>query len=212
MRKTSLSSKALFQHVLTVVILSNTEIHRAIDDGRLEIKPEPQPRHPTAEDSRPCPYDTTSVDLRLGDTISIPTRGPFAYDLRTGGLASFLSKNCDHIKIDPHGYSLEPNTFALGKTLEHIKLPIGSGRQSLAGRIEGKSSFARCGLLIHFTAPTVHADWDGTLTLEMKNLGNCAIILYPEMPICQLILKEVLGQPNPNPSQFHGQTTPSGIG
>ena len=190
-----LSLKALLQDVHAVVILSNTEIQKAIDDGRLEILPEPQPRQPTPGDSRPCPYDTTSVDLRLGDTISIPpTKGPFAYDLRKGGLASFLSKNCEHIKIDSHGYSLEPNTFALGKTLEHIKLPIGSGRQSLAGRIEGKSSFARCGLLVHFTAPTVHADWDGTLTLEMKNLGNCAIILYPEMPICQLILEEVLGQ------------------
>ncbi len=213
MRKTSLSSKALPEYLLIIVILSNTEIQKAIDNGRLEIQPEPQPRRPTPGDSRSCPYDTTSVDLRLGDTISIPpTDAPFAYDLRKPGLASFLSKNCEHIRMGPHGYSLQPNTFALGQTLEHIKLPICSDRPSLAGRIEGKSSFARCGLLVHFTAPTVHADWDGTLTLEMKNLGNCPITLYPEMPICQLILEEVLGVPHPNPSQFHGQTTPSGTG
>lgn len=194
------------------MILSNTEIQKAIDDGRLEIKPEPQPRRPTPGDSRPCPYDTTSVDLRLGDTISIPKGGPYAYDLRKSGLASFLSDNCTHITIDSTGYPLPPNTFALGKTLEHIKLPINSGKRSLAARIEGKSSFARCGLLVHFTAPTVHSDWDGTLTLEMKNLGACDITLYPGMSICQLILEEVLGDPTPNPSQFHGQTTPAGTG
>ena len=190
------------------MILSNTEIQKAIDDGRLEIEPEPRPRRPTPGD--PSPYDTTSVDLRLGDTILVPKEGPYAYDLRKGGLASFLNDNCDHFAIPPSGYPLEPDRFALGRTLERIKLPIRPGRQSLAARIEGKSSFARCGLLVHFTAPTVHADWDGTLTLEMKNLGVCAVTLYPGMPICQLILEEVLGEPTPNPSQFHGQTTPSG--
>lgn len=194
------------------MILSNTEIQKAIDEGRLTITPDPQPRRPTLGDSRSCPYDTTSVDLRLGDTLSIPKEGPYTFDLQKRGLASFLSDNCEHIKLDSRGYALPPNTFALGKTLEHIKLPINSGQRSLAARIEGKSSFARCGLLVHFTAPTVHADWDGTLTLEMKNLGVCAITLYPEMPICQLILEEVLGEPYPNPSQFHGQTTPSGTG
>lgn len=65
----------------------------------------------------------------------------------------------------------------------------------LAARIEGKSSFARCGLLVHFTAPTVHAGWKGRLTLEIKNLGSNPVTLYQGMPICQLILEEVLGIP-----------------
>lgn len=215
MRQILLSCDSIFElsfpnaHA-AAVILSNIEIQKAIDDGRLEITPEPHPRHPTPEDPDSCPYDTTSVDLQLGNIILVPKKGPYAYDLREGGLASFLSDNCEHFKITPNGYSLRPNTFALGSTLERIKLPILPGRQSLAARIEGKSSFARCGLLVHFTAPTVHADWDGTLTLEMKNLGVCPITLYPGMPICQLILEEVLGEPTSNPSQFRGQTTPSG--
>lgn len=215
MRQTSLNCDPFFDFSFpgthaAAVILSNTAIQKAIDDGRLEITPEPRPRHPTPEDPDPCPYNTTSVDLRLGETIPVPKTGPYAYDLRKGGLAPFLSDNCKHFEITPNGYSLAPNTFALGSTLERIKLPIRPGKQSLAARIEGKSSFARCGLLVHFTAPTVHAGWDGTLTLEMKNLGVCAITLYPEMPICQLILEEVLGEPTSNPSQFHGQTTPAG--
>jgi dCTP deaminase len=82
--------------------------------------------------------------------------------------------------------------------------------QSLAARIEGKSSLARCGLLVHFTAPTVHAGYDGPLALEMINLGNVGISLFPAMPIAQLILETVVGDPEENPSQFQGQTTPVG--
>lgn len=193
------------------MVLSNIEIQNALDQGRLIIDPEPKPRSPTSTNPD-CPYDTTSVNLQLGDTISIPRSGPFAYNLRKPGIAKFLSQNCDHVKIDPAGgYTLNPNKFILGETLERIKLPIIPGVPALAARIEGKSSFARCGLLVHFTAPTVHAGWDGKLTLEMIILGNTDIVLFTGMKICQLILEEVKGTPFPNPSQFHGQAIPSGL-
>jgi dCTP deaminase len=189
------------------MILSNIEIQKAIDDRRLIIDPDPQPRgceHPT------CPYDTTAVDLHLGNSISIPRAGPFAYDLRQPGIATFLSRNCDHIEVPVGGYVLAPKVFVLGTTLERVCLPIIQG-QTLAARIEGKSSFARCGLLVHFTAPTVHAGFEGTLTLEMINLGSAGISLFAGMPICQLILEVVAGDPQAHPSQFQGQATPSGI-
>jgi len=192
------------------MILSNVEIQRAIDQGVLVIRPEPLPRTPSASNPQPCPYDTTSVDLRLGNTISTPISGSFAYDLRIPGFASFLSRNCKDVTLNQGGYALQSNEFVLGTTLEEIELPIVPGARVLAGRIEGKSSFARCGLLVHFTAPTVHAGWKGPLTLEIKNLGANPITLYPDMPICQLILEEVSGTPFPNPSQFQGQTTPAG--
>ncbi len=193
------------------MILSNTEIYNALDQGQLVIDPEPKPRLPTSSNPD-CPYDTTSIDLRLGNSISIPKPGPYSYNLRKPGIARFLSQNCDHVTIDPAGgYTLKPNKFILGETLERVKLPILPGVTTLAARIEGKSSFARCGLLVHFTAPTVHTGWDGKLTLEMIILGNTDIVLFPEMKICQLILEEVKGTPLPNPSQFHGQTIPSGL-
>jgi dCTP deaminase len=188
------------------MILSNVEIQRALDEGRLIIDPEPLPRN---VDSPFCPYDTTAVDLHLGNSISIPRSGPFAYDLRKPGIATFLSHNCQHVDLPAGGYVLEPRLFVLGKTLGKVTLPIVQG-QTLAARIEGKSSFARCGLLVHFTAPTVHAGFEGTLTLEMINLGNAGISLFSGMPICQLILETVSGDPEANPSQFQGQSTPSG--
>jgi deoxycytidine triphosphate deaminase len=49
------------------MILSNVEIQRALDEGRLIIRPEPSPRQPPANGVGECPYNTTSVDLRLGD-------------------------------------------------------------------------------------------------------------------------------------------------
>jgi len=98
----------------------------------------------------------------------------------------------------------------LGKTLERVELPILTEGTSLAARIEGKSSFARCGLLVHFTAPTIHAGFKGTFTVELINLGTLDIALYPNMPFCQLIVEQVYRSPFGNESQFHGQVTPGG--
>lgn len=186
------------------MILSNLEIHKAIDEGRLIITPDPQPRN--CEETG-CPYDTTAVDLHLGSSLSVPKSGAFNYDLSRGGIATFLARNSEHLEIPAAGYVLKPHLFVLGRTQERVTLPITGG---LAARIEGKSSFARCGLLIHFTAPTVHAGFDGTLTLEMINLGNAGITLYKDMSICQLILETVSGDPQAHPSQFQGQATPAG--
>src|SRR5690349_24561447 len=97
--------------------------------------------------------------------------------------------------------AVEPKNFVLGITTERVGLPLIPGK-TLAARIEGKSSVARCGILVHFTAPTVHAGWDGPLALEMINLGSADFTLKPGMAICQLILELVHGDPQPNPSQF----------
>lgn len=189
------------------MILSNIEIQKAIDEGRLKISPDPQPRSPEFSD---CPYDSTAVDLHLGNALSIPQRGPYTFDLRGGGIAGFLAKTSKQVIIPEEGYALKPSQFTLGVTAERITLPILPDGKSLAARIEGKSSLARCGLLVHFTAPTVHAGFDGTLTLEMINLGVVDISLFPGLAIAQLILEAVEGDPLANPSQFQGQSTPPG--
>jgi dCTP deaminase len=164
-------------------------------------------------DQPDCPYNNTSVDLRLAPRLSIPEKGPYTFDLRHGGIAKFLGENSREVVIDPAGgFSLQPHQFVLGQTLEYIDLPIPEreGIAPLSARIEGRSSFARCGLLVHFTAPTVHAGFSGQLTLEMINLGRSPITLYSEQPICQLILELVESLPFDNPSQFQGQSSPPG--
>lgn len=124
------------------MILSNRAIHEALDAGDLAIDPEPSPRFPTS--GAHCPYDTCSVNLRLGSRLSIPKEDkPFAFDLRRGKIAAFLADVYREIEIDPQGgYTLEPNLFILGNTRERVSLPIREGRPCYAARIEGRSSFA----------------------------------------------------------------------
>src|SRR5882724_1477010 len=136
------------------MILCNLEMQRAIDEGRLIISPEPTPRTREVAGGH-CPYDTHSVDLRLADEISVPIdEGVASIDLaRPGKIAAFISRNSTNRTIsEEQPFNLGPRRFVLGKTLERIALPIPTtGEVCLAARIEGKSSRARFGLLIHFT-------------------------------------------------------------
>ncbi len=194
------------------MILSNVEIQRAIDEKRLLIDPEPMPRQPTGAANEACPYQTSSVDLRLGDQISYFKEGlPLDINLSRGGFARLFGPMSESQTIvDGQPFVLRPNRLVLGRTLEKVTLPIIANGQSLAARVEGKSSYARCGLLVHFTAPTIHSGFSGTVTLELINLGPCNIALYPGTPICQLILETVSGVPFRNDSQFQNQARPGG--
>ena len=76
---------------------------------------------------------------------------------------------------------LHPGEFILGSTQERVTLP-----DDLVARLEGKSSLGRLGLLIHSTAGFVDAGWDGYLTLELSNVANLPITVYPGMKIGQI--------------------------
>ena len=84
-----------------------------------------------------------------------------------------------------------PDKFVLGITREYVELPR---RSKIAARVEGRSTLARLGLVVHLTAPTIHAGFSGNIVLEMYNLGKFKLILRPgRLAICQLIF-ERLGQ------------------
>ena len=78
-------------------------------------------------------------------------------------------------------FILHPGEFVLGSTLEHVGLP-----DDLVARLEGKSSLGRLGLLIHSTAGFVDCGFQGHLTLELSNVANLPITLYPGMKIGQI--------------------------
>lgn len=187
------------------MILSNAEIQEALDAGFITISPEPEPRGHT--EGAECPYQTTAVDLRLdkhitrikddlGITMDL-TRGSFARLMKCAGI--YLELN------DEQPFHLAPGRLAIGRTVETISLPLPSpdaGQPCFAARIEGRSSLARCGLLVHFTAPTIHAGYNGRITLEMYNLGAYPITLKAGDYVCQLIIEQVIGTPFRNDSQF----------
>jgi dCTP deaminase len=82
---------------------------------------------------------------------------------------------------DGEAFILHPGEFVLGATSERVALP-----NDLVGRLEGKSSLGRLGLLIHTTAGFVDPGFDGYLTLEFSNVANLPITVYPGMKIGQI--------------------------
>lgn len=191
------------------MILSNIEIVKAIQSQKIEIEPL------AGVDPALPPFNTSSVDLRLAPDISVP-KVDAGVTLRPsrGRLAQILASNSEtHVITPARPFLLAPNCFILGKTRERVNFPIpeDSSNVCYSARVEGKSSLARCGVLVHFTAPTIHAGFEGTITLEIINLGPYDILLEADTYICQLIIEEVKGTPILTPSQFRGQTTPIGI-
>lgn len=188
------------------MILSNVEILSGLKAGLFTVD------DLAGDDPSKPPFNTSAVDLRLANEILVPAKGPVAFDLRVPGIASFLAKNSDcHTITDKQPYTLKPNEFVLAKTIERVDFPMIPGEFCHSARVEGKSSLARCGLIVHFTAPTIHAGFNGTITLEMMNFGPMNFLLFPGMYICQLIIEQVKGIPANAPNQFKGQDTAAGI-
>jgi len=120
------------------------------------------------------------------------------------------------VEVEEDGaFILHPGEFVLGSTLERVALG-----NDLVARLEGKSSLGRLGLLIHSTAGFVDAGWDGHLTLELSNVANLPIAIYPGMKIGQISFLQMSteaewpygsdetrskyrGQQGPTPSRYY---------
>ncbi len=111
---------------------------------------------------------------------------------------------------DDDPFVLHPGEFVLGSTYEAVRLP-----EDLAGRLEGKSSLGRLGLLTHSTAGFIDPGFFGHITLELSNVANLPITLWPGMKIGQLCLFR-LSSPAEHPygskragSRYQGQRGPT---
>lgn len=128
-----------------------------------------------------------SVDLRLGCTFVVPNRSqlplldPHAVDYKSQK-ARYMEKV--YINIGEF-FILHPRQFVLGSTLEWIHMP-----RDLAAYVIGRSTWGRDGLIIA-TAAGVHPGYIGTLTLELTNLGEVPLKLYPGERYAQLFFQDV---------------------
>jgi len=86
-------------------------------------------------------------------------------------------------------FILQPNDFALALTREDFQLP-----NDLMGRLDGRSSLGRLGLVVHSTAARFDPGWSGKAVMELGNLGVMPVILYEGMRICALTF-ETLSSP-----------------
>jgi dCTP deaminase len=177
------------------VVLSDRTIRRLLGEGRIEIEP----------------YDESllqpsSVDVRVDRYFRVfhNARYPFI-DVREP-----QEDLTELVEADTEPFILHPGEFVLGSTLERIRLP-----DDLVARLEGKSSLGRLGLLIHSTAGFIDPGWNGHVTLELSNVANLPITIYPEMKIGQLSFVQ-LSEPAEMPygsgglgSKYQGQRGPT---
>ena len=149
------------------MILSDHSIKAALAEGRIEIDPLGE-----------AAVQPSSVDLRADRYFRVFRN----HTLGHIDVKKHLEDLTELVEIDLDGvFILHPGEFVLGSTLERVRLP-----NDLVARLEGKSSLGRLGLLIHSTAGFVDAGWNGQLTLELSNVANLPITLYPGMKIGQI--------------------------
>ena len=149
------------------MVLSDRDIRAEIAAKRIVIDP-----------YLPEAVQPSSVDLHLDRRFRVFRNSRYPYiDVRTDQpeLTELVEIGGD----DP--FILHPGEFVLGSTFERVELP-----NDLVARLEGKSSLGRLGLLIHSTAGYVDPGWDGNLTLELSNVANLPITIYPGMKIGQI--------------------------
>jgi dCTP deaminase len=149
------------------MILSDRTIREQLATGRIGIDP--------LDES--C-IQPSSVDLRLDRLFRVFLNHTMSViDVRKD-----LSDLTQEVEIaEGDAFILHPGEFVLGSTYERISLP-----DDIVARIEGKSSLGRLGLLIHSTAGFIDAGFSGHITLELSNVANLPITLYPGMKIGQV--------------------------
>lgn len=182
------------------MLLSDRDIRVYVLGGALGVEPF------DAEMIQP-----SSLDVRLDRVFQ--TMKPDAHTIIDPAQSQDLYERVDVPDGDP--FVLRPGEFALACTYEKVSLP-----GDLAGRLEGKSSLGRLGLLVHTTAGFIDPGFEGQITLELVNLAPHPIKLWPGMKIGQLCLMPMSspvrypyghehngshyqGQHGPTPSRSH---------
>ena len=178
------------------MVLSDRSILRLIDEGRIVIDP-----------YDPALMQPASLDVRVDRLFRVFRNNRYPYiDVKREqeGLTELVEVE------DGDPFILHPGEFVLGSTLERITLP-----DDHVARLDGKSSLGRLGLLIHSTAGFIDPGFDGHVTLELSNVANLPITIYPGMKIGQLSFVQ-MAEPTDNPygstglgSKYQGQRGPT---
>jgi dCTP deaminase len=173
------------------LVLSDRSIREEIASGRLVIDP--------FDDRAVQP---ASVDLRLGREFRVFRNYRLPYiDVKQEMAQLTELESID----DATPFILHPGEFVLAVTMERVGIPV-----DLVGRLDGKSSLGRLGLIVHSSAGFVDPGFEGRLTLELTNVANLPITLYAGMPVSQISFSR-LTTPADKPygsagSKYQGQT------
>jgi dCTP deaminase len=179
------------------MVLSDVDIRRYLELGKIRVSPSLPPEQ----------FGSCSVDFRLGAEFSVFEHSRHAFiDVREKGAIQDLMRAV-HVKPG-EAFILQPREFALAITEETLELD-----DDVLGRLEGRSSLGRIGIIVHGTAGLFDPGWRGKATLELSNLGIMPVALYPGMRICSFTFEQ-LSSPVSVPyykkagNKYAGQTQP----
>jgi dCTP deaminase len=178
------------------VLLSDRDIRAEVAAGRVKVEPFTE-----------AMIQPSSVDVRLDRFFRVFENHKYSVidpSIEQADLTREVAVAPDEFFI------LHPGEFVLASTYEVITLP-----DDIAGRLEGKSSLGRLGLLTHSTAGFIDPGFSGHITLELSNVANLPVKLFPGMKIGQLCLIK-LSSPAEHPygsaiygSRYQGQRGPT---
>lgn len=173
--------------------LSDRDIKTYLQEGKINIQPQPNMQD----------IKGITVDLHLGHKFRI-FQGHSAGYIDVSGDKTSVQSALDKVMSDEihlnedEPFFLHPGTLALASTHEVITIP-----DDLVGWIDGRSSLARLGLMVHVTAHRIDPGWHGQIVLEIFNSGKLPLALRPGMSICALFF-ELLTSPAEMP--YHKRT------
>jgi dCTP deaminase len=168
------------------VLLSDRDLKAAIEAGRLGLTPFDE-----------AMIQPSSIDVRLDRYFRVFANHRYTH-IDPSEQQDDLTVPVEPVGDDP--FILHPGEFVLGSTLEVISLG-----DDLASRLEGKSSLGRLGLLTHSTAGFIDPGFSGHVTLELSNVANLPIKLYPGMKIGQIcVLQLSSASEHPYGSSIYG--------
>ncbi|MBF0107628.1 MAG: dCTP deaminase [Magnetococcales bacterium] len=181
--------------------LSDRDILAAMKQGRIVIDP-----LPTEE----C-FGSFSIDVRLGNVFQTfrHIKIPFLDLSDQESLCHVAREGMERLVIEgQEQFFLHPGEFALGMTRERVRIA-----DDLVGWLDGRSSLARVGLMVHITAHSIDPGWDGHITFEFFNAGRLPLALKPGLRIGAISF-ETLSSPTDRPygdkkgAKYFRQDTP----
>lgn len=180
------------------MILSDRDIKKALKAGRIRVTPKPDLR---------VQLGSCSVDLRLGRQFRVFNHSKLAY-IDPNQTVPVKDMMREVVVKSGEPFILQPGDFVLATTIENITLP-----DNLIGRLEGRSSLGRLGIVVHSTASIFDPGWSGVVVMELGNLGRMPVALYPGMRICSMTFEELTSAADvpytkKKSAKYVGQTTP----
>ncbi|MDP5145343.1 dCTP deaminase [Shewanella sp. ULN5] len=163
--------------------LTDIEIEQSLDEGLIVIHPRP------SVDA----ISGVSVDVRLGDQFRV-FQGHTAPFIDLSGPSAEMQAALDRVMGDKitiaegEAFFLHPGELALAVTFETVTLPA-----NIVGWLDGRSSLARLGLMVHVTAHRIDPGWQGKIVLEFFNSGKLPLALRPGMTIGALNFERLSG-------------------